>query len=88
MSSRPAHARAYKPESGKPESGKPESGKPESGKPESGKPESGKPEAEDLGRLFLKTEGIKRFVVASPGDISVECELNDQPPPSKTNTKE
>jgi len=44
---------------------------------------SEQPGAEDLGRLFLKTEGIKRFVVASPGNISVECKLNDHDPPDR-----
>jgi len=50
--------------------------------------EMDEPRAEDLGRVFLRSEGIKRFVVSSPGDISVECQLNDQMPLSKPKTNE
>jgi len=37
------------------------------------------PGDDDLGRLFLKPNGINRLVVASPGDILVRCDLPDQP---------
>lgn len=46
------------------------------------------PPAKDLGRAFLRPEGIKRLVVASPGNISVECELSDQEPKAKLETNE
>ncbi|MEK7156262.1 MAG: hypothetical protein AAB790_00435 [Patescibacteria group bacterium] len=36
------------------------------------------PTPEDIGQLFLRNKGISQFVVSSPGDILVECKLNDQ----------
>jgi len=38
---------------------------------------------EELGRAFLRPEYVSRFVVASPGDISVRCDLAGQQPPQR-----
>ena len=36
------------------------------------------PRGDQLGTLFLKCDGIKHLVVASPGDIYVECPAANQ----------
>jgi hypothetical protein len=38
------------------------------------------PAPEDVGRLFLRVDGISRFIVSSPGDISVKYKLDDAQP--------
>jgi hypothetical protein len=38
------------------------------------------PAADEVGRLFLRVDGISRFIVSSPGDISVKYKLSDVEP--------
>lgn len=46
------------------------------------------PAAEEIGRLFLRVDGISRFIVSSPGDISVKYKLDQtQPATARTQPK-